>query len=385
MRNCLIYRILFYLNPKRLKFIFVYSLLVYYLYSIGGDEFILGLGILVLLFSIVAFVFRFIEFFFKYSYIKNKKKENVVNFLSKIHNKEYCLILRPFGEEGMLYIKQDLSIIPEFFPGISSECVEEIIYKTAKKYYNLKTVIVNNPSSNFVPSKLKYISTTNSHWKDDLKLLISRSYFVFFIFPTNRNCTDSIEWEMIQTINMNFDGRIAFVFPPKKYKNIEIFFHTINTISKIYQDIDYEDDTNKTIEELLAVYIDRNGWINYYYEIDKSTDSNIYHQIVFDILYETFHFLENKDFNEKYCHFYKNKFIPNNSSFRNNILHLNVNPKSLNSSINKCVIKKKIEKVRQQYDYNSEDVENDELNKVPDWIIIIFFYILVKIFTYSFN
>lgn len=182
----------------------------------------------------------------KYTINTQKNSSQANSFISEIDRKreDICLILRPFGSDGNIQVKNE-NFITHLFPNISIT-IEEIIREKFNEY-NYRVVAVKNPNQFINIRNIDNIEVQDiRNWKKDVEKLITRSAYIIFIFPSKSALTNSVRWEIMTSINKGLIPRILFIFPPRDKKT------SFNTINELFSLINKKNNIDNDI--LHAIY-----------------------------------------------------------------------------------------------------------------------------------
>jgi len=146
--------------------------------------------------------------------------EKYVKELSEKDEKEFCLILRPFGRDGYLPMKslnkgsEYQSLIKNWEKGITTEEVIETVVK--HQFPNLETIALVNPDLLMIPTSPKYIASKHDNWRWVVYELLKRTVFLFIIIPPKQEVRDSLIWEVTKAVQLGLLGRLVLILPPMK-------------------------------------------------------------------------------------------------------------------------------------------------------------------------
>lgn len=146
-----------------------------------------------------------------------------IDYIKKLQDPyyEYCLILRPFGSDGCIPIRQKRSkkgrLVNIFFPYMIwhfSKTVEQIIQETAKKILDCDAVALVDPKLKIVPDAPAYISAEDEEWQEVINILLKRALIVALVLPSDQKIGKNILWEIDRVTALGLTGRLVIVLPP---------------------------------------------------------------------------------------------------------------------------------------------------------------------------
>ncbi len=208
-----------------------------FLFFLKGISITLGLLILVLIvgilhalynaqtiiwesvYIVLGFLGPLALFFLLYS-IRLYRSVQVKNLLQSAHefiqhvqtsDREYCLILRPFGADGFIPIRTF-----ERFPWRlnTSETLEEVIEDSVQDILHCETVALVDPKLTVLPPSPMFISTDNASWQTVIESLLRRAIITVLIIPPDKDLTGAVLWEMKRIVALGLVGRFLIVLPP---------------------------------------------------------------------------------------------------------------------------------------------------------------------------
>lgn len=146
--------------------------------------------------------------------------QSAQNYLKEIYSgkKEYCLILRPFGNDGHFkFANVNAGTVMESL--LSSAWNDVIIEQTIERLVktfdsSVETVALIDPKQGKVPIAPKFICTSNDTWQWVIFDLLKRALWVFVIIPPGTKITDAVIWEINKIMEFGLVGRFALVLPP---------------------------------------------------------------------------------------------------------------------------------------------------------------------------
>lgn len=252
-----------------------------------------GFKILFIYTLVGVYLLRFIYFKYGGRLTPNVESAEQFIFALKSSKKEIGLILRPFGKDGYAPISSLRSgQFGVYFENWRREFTIEAIVSTAiKKIFNLETIALVNPETDFTPIGPKYIKSSYSSWKKTVFELLKYAAVVFVFIPPGHTVRESLKWELEKSIQLGLISRLIIIIPPMDYdnqkkiiesikkdlhflsstlddvseKSIIIFFHDYDTIlytyakhkkSKKYKKLSSKNINIKTYKNSIEEYCD---------------------------------------------------------------------------------------------------------------------------------
>ncbi|MBF6065144.1 hypothetical protein IU500_28075 [Nocardia terpenica] len=133
---------------------------------------------------------------------------------------EYCLILRPFGEDGTKIFRfQPKNDAPLDFATVQfinpTMTLEQVIARTVEHALGLKAYALVDQSQLLAPPGPVWLRTQGEHdqWKLPVEALIQRAHTIFLIFPPGQEIRDSVKWEIEQITARDLQSRVVIVLP----------------------------------------------------------------------------------------------------------------------------------------------------------------------------
>jgi hypothetical protein len=118
---------------------------------------------------------------------------------------EFCLVLRPFGADGMFYVPTSGLVAP-------TRTIESLISERAARILNLPTVTVVDNRKHVVPGGPHYLRCGRD-WQSDVERLMVRALFVVVVFPPGKGPTPSVRWEFDLAVRKGMLGRLLVLLP----------------------------------------------------------------------------------------------------------------------------------------------------------------------------
>ncbi len=161
--------------------------------------------------------------------------------------REYCLVLRPFGRDGEVILPVDIPArkavpnagLSEDNPTTRTEhargttvrtapipnrdaktfftpntTMEQVVVTAARAALGLETYGLVNQKVLFAPPGLTYMRASDDDWKCVAQRLIRRAHSIVLILPPGRETGAGFTWEVEQIVHYGKASRVVIVLPP---------------------------------------------------------------------------------------------------------------------------------------------------------------------------
>ncbi len=126
--------------------------------------------------------------------------------------KEYCLILRPFGSDGEIIIPH-IGRIPQ--NGISAtSTMEQVIARKCYKQLGFRTYTIVDQNRRLAPPGPVYLRASNDEWKVAAKELILRAHTIMLVVSPHQDVRESLWWELKCIVEHDLKTRMLLLLPP---------------------------------------------------------------------------------------------------------------------------------------------------------------------------
>ena len=197
----------------------------------------------------------------RYRYRKTYKAKSVDAFLMGIDsNKDYVLILRPFGADGTIVLQKYSNFLSRYFIRSKfNETIEEIISDESTKH-DIEVISILDPGSKLIVPGPQYLYASDN-WKSEVERLICRALCVVFVFPPSKQLTSSIMWELNCVARKGLSDRFQVFFPLGDDNSMR-FHEEIASLNDIFPQFDQDEIFSKEV-----------------YSITYSGDDSEYHYV----------------------------------------------------------------------------------------------------------
>lgn len=120
-------------------------------------------------------------------------------------DKEFCLILRPFGHDGRI-------ILPHF--GYGASTIEQVISDAVRDTLGQNVYAIVDQKLQHAPPGPVYLRATNDSWRDAVLALICRAHSIILLLPPGQDIRDSFNWEINQIARLGLASRVVVLIPP---------------------------------------------------------------------------------------------------------------------------------------------------------------------------
>lgn len=125
--------------------------------------------------------------------------------------REYCLVLRPFGGDGEIIIPK---VDHKNRRSARNMTIEQIIGTTAHSVLGLETYGIVDQNTLFAPPGVTFIRVSNDEWRVVAQRLIQRAHSIFLILPPGQDIREGFAWEIEQVIRFGVQSRVIIMLPP---------------------------------------------------------------------------------------------------------------------------------------------------------------------------
>jgi len=144
-----------------------------------------------------------------------KPYEKVVDPLIK-SDREYCLVLRSFGEDGKVvlpreYKKGRVGLAYGITPNLT---MEQVVAVAVEESLSLPTYAIVDQSVALAPPGLTFIRVANDQWKAAVAKLIKRAHTVVLLLGRYQEIGSGFAWEIEQLVRSGISSRVVLTLPP---------------------------------------------------------------------------------------------------------------------------------------------------------------------------
>lgn len=125
-------------------------------------------------------------------------------------DEEYCLILRPFGNDGATILRRWART------GYPSPALtlEQGIALAIRQTFGMKTYSLVDQDEEYAPPGPVYLRASHAKWRNSVKVLIGRAHTILLLIPPGQEIREAFAWEIEQITHYNFQTRVIVVLPP---------------------------------------------------------------------------------------------------------------------------------------------------------------------------
>ena len=139
---------------------------------------------------------------------------------------EFCLVLRPFGRDGMTIVRDMKGVVKggigpkKFFRRRANTTMEQIVGRAAREARTLLTYAIVDSGVRVAPPGLVFMSAPHDQWQMVAAHLIARAHTIVLIVPEkSRMDTEGFRWELEQIADFSLQSRVVVVLPPPGRRN----------------------------------------------------------------------------------------------------------------------------------------------------------------------
>jgi hypothetical protein len=132
-------------------------------------------------------------------------------------NREYCLVLRAFGEDGKItlpreYKKGRVGFALGLTPNLT---MEQVVAAAVEDSLSLPTYAIVDQSVAIAPPGLTFIRVPNDRWKAVVAELIGGAHTVVLLLGRERELGKGFAWEIEQLVRHDVASRVVLTLPPR--------------------------------------------------------------------------------------------------------------------------------------------------------------------------
>jgi len=182
----------------------------------GFLEVILKPFVTILAFIAVSILVGIARALAKYRLAKaTKPYEKVVDPLIR-SDREYCLVLRSFGEDGKIIVPREskkgrVGFAYGLTPNLT---MEQVVAAAVEESLSLPTYAIVDQSVALAPPGLTFIRVANDQWKAVVSKLIRRAHTVVLPLGRDQEVGSGFAWEIEQLVRSGINSRVVLTLPP---------------------------------------------------------------------------------------------------------------------------------------------------------------------------
>ncbi len=137
---------------------------------------------------------------------------------------EFCLVLRPFGGDGEVFLRQYKTTrggkkrIPYRLPIADLRTMEQVLALATQKTAKQKVYALVDQKRELAPPGPVYVRAPDSDWQEAILALMRRAYAVILWLPPDQDVRQSFNWEIEQVVLGRLQTRTIIVLPPPDQK-----------------------------------------------------------------------------------------------------------------------------------------------------------------------
>ena len=137
---------------------------------------------------------------------------------------EFCLVLRPFGADGEVFLRQYKTTrdgkkrIPYRLPIADLRTMEQVLAVATQKTAKQKVYALVDQKRELAPPGPVYVRAPDDDWQEAIRALMRRAYAVILWLPPDQDVRRSFNWEIEQVVLDRLQTRTIIVLPPPDKK-----------------------------------------------------------------------------------------------------------------------------------------------------------------------
>jgi hypothetical protein len=137
---------------------------------------------------------------------------------------EFCLVLRPFGGDGEVFLRQYKTTkegkkrIPLRLPVADLRTMEQVLAAATQETAKQKMYALVDQKLELAPPGPVYVRAPDADWQEAILALMRRAYAVILWLPPDQDVRQSFNWEIEQVVLGRLQTRTIIVLPPPDKK-----------------------------------------------------------------------------------------------------------------------------------------------------------------------
>ena len=132
---------------------------------------------------------------------------------------EFCLVLRPFGRDGDIFLRlykmtKKMRRRTSQLPYANILTMEQVIARSAERALGQKTYALVDQNRKIAPPGPIYVRAPNANWQAAILPFIQRAHSVILWLPPGQRLRGSFNWEVEQIVHNGLQHRTIIVLPP---------------------------------------------------------------------------------------------------------------------------------------------------------------------------
>lgn len=132
---------------------------------------------------------------------------------------EFCLILRPFGSDGEVFVPFLRGTTGKFrFVPMGSVTptmtLEQVVARSTQRQLGMASYAMVDQDRTLAPPGPIYLRAPHSEWKKPAAALIRRAHTIAILLPPGQSLRAAMEWELQEIIRLRRQSRVLIVLPP---------------------------------------------------------------------------------------------------------------------------------------------------------------------------
>jgi hypothetical protein len=133
---------------------------------------------------------------------------------------EFCLLLRPFGSDGELLLRNPRKRQRLFFV-FETKTAEQAVGDAVASALGLPTYAIVDQSRTLSPPGVTFVRATNEEWQTAAATLIRRAHSIVLLIPPEE-VRDGFRWEIAQLAKAGLQDRVILFMPPATNHDVDL-------------------------------------------------------------------------------------------------------------------------------------------------------------------
>ena len=126
-------------------------------------------------------------------------------------DREYCLVLRPFGHDGEMIVPRGMH---KNRIGLGNTTLEQLVARVARSTLQLETFAIVDQGVLLAPPGLTWVRVPHTEWQMVARQLIGRAHSIVLLVSGREVIRDGFAWEIEQIVRLGVEERVVLVLPP---------------------------------------------------------------------------------------------------------------------------------------------------------------------------
>ncbi|SDC37483.1 hypothetical protein SAMN05660690_1167 [Geodermatophilus telluris] len=131
-------------------------------------------------------------------------------------DREYCLVLRSFGEDGQIVLPREsrrgrVGLAYGLTPNLT---MEQVVATAVSESLRMPTYAIVDQSVTLAPPGLTFVRVADDQWKAVVSRLIRRAHTVVLLLGRDKEIGAGFAWEIEHLVQSGISSRVVLTLPP---------------------------------------------------------------------------------------------------------------------------------------------------------------------------